>query len=253
MLFLQKNITVMKKVIYPKISFCATTIGWSYGSTFGLGITVADGCSCYISWGDGRQTSVVGNGKRMEFVYDYFPKVIIPDAGITFYVEIVSYEENCRITEFGVSCSEMVISKLDLQHCLELKSLWCPMMYEPFTLDLSKLTALRYLDCNGSGDNLVKLDVSNNIELVELYCRSNRIKTLDLSNNTALRVLDCEYNDMDVLRIYYGSQLKDASFTEGNNIDAYTQNEIMEIINSNPPVEKRELTPQVFMAMPLYK
>ena len=56
---------------------------------------------------------------------------------------------------------------------------------------------------------------------------------------------------MKVLLIYYGSQLKEASFVEGNNIDPYVQNEIIEIINSNPPVEERELKIPIFPGMPL--
>jgi hypothetical protein len=70
-----------------KISFYATTIGWSYGGILSIGIVVADGCSCYISWGDGKQTLIVGKGKGMNVLHDYFPKKrIVPDDGITFYV-----------------------------------------------------------------------------------------------------------------------------------------------------------------------
>jgi Leucine-rich repeat (LRR) protein len=76
------------------------------------------------------------------------------------------------------------------------------MMELRFTLDLSKNTALKYLDCSGNIDKLLKLDVSNNVELVELYCQYNSIKTLDLSNNTALRVLNCEDNQ-NVIFFYY--------------------------------------------------
>jgi hypothetical protein len=228
-------------ILYPKISFYATTINWSYGSTLSIDVTAVAGCSFYVNWGDGKQTLFIGKGEPVRLRHDYFPKVINPEGGIPFYVEIFSHEESCRITEFSLRHLEMAVTKLDLKHCIELEALSCPMMHEPITLDLSKNTALRYLDCSGSSESLSGLDVSNNTELVELYCQYNEIKKLNLSNNMALRVLNCEHNGMNILLIYCGAQLKDASFMEGNNIDAYTGNEIMEIVASNPPVEQSEL------------
>jgi hypothetical protein len=79
----------MEKIAYPKISFYATTIGWSYGGILSIGIALADGCSCYISWGDGKQTLIDGKGKGMNVLHDYFPKVTVPEDGIPFYVEIL--------------------------------------------------------------------------------------------------------------------------------------------------------------------
>jgi hypothetical protein len=228
-----------QKILYPKISFCATTIGWSYGGMLHISVGAVAGCSFHISWGDGKQSMIIGEGRLVNFSHDYFPKVMIPEAGISFYVEIVGYEENCRITELSFASIEMVVTQLNLKHCIELEVLISPMMYEPITLDLSKNTALRYLDCSSA--KLSELDVSHNTKLVELYCQNNKIKMLNLSNNTALRVLNCEYNKMTVLLIYYGSQLKDATFTEGNNIDVYVEEEIMEITESNPPIEAAEM------------
>jgi hypothetical protein len=46
---------------------------------------------------------------------------------------------------------------------------------------------------------------------------------------------------MYVLYVWYGAQLKNASFTKGNNIDNYAANDIMEIIEPNMPVKDSEL------------
>ena len=53
---------------------------------------------------------------------------------------------------------------------------------------------------------LTKLDVSNNTELVTLYCYSNQLMSLDVSKNTALTSLDCSpmaVNDNNVLETLY--------------------------------------------------
>ena len=59
------------------------------------------------------------------------------------------------------------------------------------SLDLSKNTALTYLDCNGC-TGLNSLDLSKNTALTYLNCYDcTGITSLDLSKNTALTYLDC--------------------------------------------------------------
>jgi Leucine-rich repeat (LRR) protein len=257
----KKNIIKMKKteeqpVLYPKISFRATTIEWSYGGIVGMRIGTSSETSFYVKWGDGRQDKVVCNkGVILQHSYYHclkmvnkvppknkkkllFPNAWTPYGGISFHVEIFSDDENCRIIEFGLT-GEMSITELNLNHCVELETLSFAMKDESTPLDLSKNTELRYLDCHNN--RFAELDVSNNTKLVELYCHYNKIRKLDLSNNQALRILDCTNNGMCVLFVWYSSQLKNASFTEGNNIDNYAANEIMEIVESNIPVKDREL------------
>jgi hypothetical protein len=231
-------------ILYPKISFCATTIQWTYGGILHIYVGAVAGCSFYVGWGDGKQNLFTGQGEAISLSHDYFPnsKTCIPEGGLSFHVEIVGNGENCRITELGFFNNDMLINQLDLKHCVELEALSCPcpIKDEPITLDLSKNTALRYLDYRNFA-KLRELNLSNNVNLIELYCQHNNIKVLNLLNNIKLRVLYCMDNGMNVLLICYGSQLKEVSFMEGNHIDAYTENEIMEIIESNPPVEENEL------------
>ena len=62
------------------------------------------------------------------------------------------------------------------------------------TLDVSKNTALLYIQCNGN--QLATLDVSKNIVLKELYCYNNQLTGMDLSRNTALIRLGCYQNQI---------------------------------------------------------
>jgi hypothetical protein len=80
---------------------------------------------------------------------------------------------------------------------------------------------------------MTSLDISNNLELEELNCHYNRIKTLNVSNNIALRVLDCELNEMTRIIAWFGLPLKEAAFQEGNHFNLDNELKIIEIIESN--------------------
>jgi len=85
----------------------------------------------------------------------------------------------------GIICSQEAeaITFLDVKH----KSI----------ADMTGIEAfvnLERLECGGN--QLSKLDVSNNTALTELYCWRNQLTALDVSNNTALTVLDCWRNQL---------------------------------------------------------
>jgi hypothetical protein len=83
------------------------------------------------------------------------------------------------------------------------------------SVDLSKNTKLRYLDCSGAtvggaGVNAtVKyLNVSACKDLQYLYCYDNLITSLDVSKNTKLKVLDFESNLLSSIDISKNLQLE---------------------------------------------
>lgn len=98
------------------------------------------------------------------------------------------------------------------------------------TIDLSKNTALKYLDC--SNNPLTTLDVSKNILLVELYCdnvvtitnktitakntSTNRLTALDLSNNLFLTKLSCSNNQIVNLDLSKNNLLTDVNCSNNN-------------------------------------
>ncbi|MBZ4035951.1 T9SS type A sorting domain-containing protein [Flavobacterium sp. 17A] len=66
-------------------------------------------------------------------------------------------------------------------------------------LDVSKNTALKYLNC--SAENLTNLDLSNNKNLITVDCTSNKIASLDLSNNTQLQELNFSSNNITEINL----------------------------------------------------
>ena len=85
-------------------------------------------------------------------------------------------------------------------------------------LDLSKITALKYLDCS-ENYSFTTLDLSKNTELTYLNCSGNILTTLDLSKNTELTYLNCSGRQLKELNISgcvkltefmcWGSQIKE--------------------------------------------
>ena len=67
------------------------------------------------------------------------------------------------------------------------------------TLDLSKNTKLKTLNCDGN--QLTSLDVSGATALNTLYCYFNQLSSLDVSHNTTLRTLYCYYNRLTTLDV----------------------------------------------------
>ena len=94
-------------------------------------------------------------------------------------------------------------------------------------LDVSNNTALTYLHCYGN--QLTSLDVSNNTALIKIGSYSNELTSLDVSNNTALTdlsVVDNQLTSLDVsnntaltsLDCYY-NELTSLDVRNGNNIN----------------------------------
>ena len=66
-------------------------------------------------------------------------------------------------------------------------------------LDVSKNTALRYLDCDNN--QLKALDVSKNSALTELHCDNNQLTALDVNKSKALNILFCDNNQLTELNV----------------------------------------------------
>ena len=82
-----------------------------------------------------------------------------------------------------IYCHEKSISSLKgIEFFTALTTLFCSNQLT--SLDVSKNTALTYLDC--SYNQLTSLDVSKNTSLATLYCHRNQLMALDLSKNTAI-------------------------------------------------------------------
>ncbi len=82
------------------------------------------------------------------------------------------------------------------------------------TLDISKNTNLKYLDCSGNIglDNfLVSLDLSGNPLLETLLCEGNELSALDISQNPMLQKLACSRNRIEELELSANGALTELS------------------------------------------
>ena len=216
-----------------KIKFTAFSIAWTEGGIMHLDIKASAGSKISIAWGNGSTTShTFLTDSKMQFKNDYFPKRIKPPDGLWFQVEISAENPDCRIIGFSID-ADMGAENLDVSNCPELEELNYSYYAhsETCNLDLSRNTALKYLNCVNNG--FTSLDLSNNTALEVLSCRGNRLSYLSLTSNYLLEELNCEYNGMKQLFIGYAPQLREVAFEEGNHIDEATKRQIQVIIAEN--------------------
>lgn len=64
---------------------------------------------------------------------------------------------------------------------------------------IEEFTALT--DLNIYNNQVTTMDLSNNVNLINLYCNDNLLTSLDISNNTALLTLDCSNNPLGTLDV----------------------------------------------------
>ena len=87
------------------------------------------------------------------------------------------------------------------------------------TLDVSRNTALEYLDCEDN--QLVSLDMSGNTALQTLLCSSNQLSSLDVSGNTALQAMYCSSNQLSSLDVSWNRALQElyCSYNQLSSLD----------------------------------
>ena len=73
---------------------------------------------------------------------------------------------------------------------------------------LLTIAALTMMSNGQMTNNLTSLDVSSNIELIELNCHDNQLTKLDLYNNTKLRLLGCTDNQLTELDLRANTAIK---------------------------------------------
>lgn len=94
--------------------------------------------------------------------------------------------------------------------------------------DLTGIEAFKnvsVINCNQN--NLTEIDVSQNINLTDLFCSNNVLSELDISNNPKLEILKCYFNTIEILDVSnnptleflhcYNNQLKALNISNGNN------------------------------------
>jgi hypothetical protein len=137
-----------------------------------------------------------------------------------------------RVTSLGV---EGITDLTGIQDFKALEILSC---YNSLTttvkltkLDVSKNTALKYLNCNYN--NLTTLDLSKNVALIELRCDSNLLTILDLSSNVLLTNLSVGDNPLTTtLNLSKNTALKRLNYVYSNNLNVdLSQNKALEYLD----------------------
>lgn len=143
-------------------------------------------------------------------------------------IKILDLSNNTLLTK--LDCSDNKLLNLDVSKNTTLNFLNCESnLLETF--DVSSNTALEYLISGNNGNlgnkypvldlsnninliqlnifqvNITTLDLSKNINLKQLQCSSNRLSSLDLSNNTALEMLICANNKIQTLDLSKNTKL----------------------------------------------
>ena len=111
--------------------------------------------------------------------------------------------ERYAVTEIDVG-KKNISSLVGIQFFPNLEKLYC---YDNqlTELDVSKNTALVYLDCYGN--KLTSLDVSKNTNLIRLSCFENQLTELDVRQNAALEYLYCYENQLTELDVRQNAKL----------------------------------------------
>ena len=181
-----------------------------------VGFSISGSGTASIDWGDGEKYSYRLSPKRtIDLKHNYTTSAN-------------------NITIIGDSITELIIggfiTKFDISKNTALKYLNYMTYNGPLkSLDVSKNTALTYLDCSGS--NLTSLNVSKNTQLTELNCSANQLTSLDVSKNTALTVLNCRSNQLTNLDVSKNTMLGDldCSYNQLTNLDV-SRNTVLNLL-----------------------
>ena len=142
----------------------------------------------------------------------YLDDRIVPDETFRKYLlkqfdkdgnGVMTPAERYAVTEIDVG-KKNISSLVGIQFFPNLEKLYC---YDNqlTELDVSKNTALVYLDCYGN--KLTSLDVSKNTNLIRLSCFENQLTELDVRQNAALEYLYCYENQLTELDVRQNAKL----------------------------------------------
>ena len=142
--------------------------------------------------------AVLVGGTYVPFVDDIFKEYCVKNFDTDGDGEI-SFAEAAVVERIECSGFQAITSMMGVQYFTSLTHLGCASNLLT-SLDVSKNTALTYLDCSGN-DELTSLDVSKNTALTYLKCSFCKLTSLDVSQNTSLAHLSCVSNQLTGLDV----------------------------------------------------
>ena len=146
-----------------------------------------------------------------------------------YYSTLTSLDlsQNTMLTNIRITWTP--IKALDVSNCSLLEHL---QVFETniTTLDVSENQALQSLECNGN-DLLQVLNVSNNPDLIAIYCSYCSLEELDVTSCTSLLGLDCRNNNLKSLDMRNGNNLQ---ITSTDNVRLSSNNSLTCVSVDNP-------------------
>lgn len=135
--------------------------------------------------------------------------------------------QNTMLTDIRITWTP--IESLDVSKCPLLEHL---QLFETniTTLDVSENQTLQLLECNGN-DLLQVLNVSNNPDLIAIYCSYCSLEELDVTSCTSLLGLDCSNNNLTSLDMRNGNNLQ---ITSTDNVRLSNNNSLTCVSVDNP-------------------
>ncbi|CAM1373204.1 leucine-rich repeat domain-containing protein [Tenacibaculum xiamenense] len=130
----------------------------------------------------------------------------IPDLGLEEALIDLNYDSNGLNGTILVSDAQYIVN-LNINSPLENKYLTNVNSKIKDLTGIEHFPNLTRLDC--SGNDIKKIDLSNNPKLSFLNCSNNKIEELNVSNNPVLFALSCDYNKLSKLILGSKPELKD--------------------------------------------
>lgn len=81
---------------------------------------------------------------------------------------------------------------------------------------------------NISNNDLIELNLSQNLNLINLNCSNNQLSELDINQNTALSILDCSANALSILEVTQNNQLVDLDISN-NLFEAFSPSDVLSL------------------------
>ncbi|SED14497.1 hypothetical protein SAMN04489761_4416 [Tenacibaculum sp. MAR_2009_124] len=130
----------------------------------------------------------------------------IPDLGLEEALIDLNYDSNGLNGTILVSDAQYIVN-LNINSPLENKYLTNVNSKIKDLTGIEHFPNLTRLDC--SGNEIKKIDLSNNPKLSFLNCSNNKIEELNISNNPLLFAVSCDYNRLNELVLGSKPDLKD--------------------------------------------
>lgn len=209
-------------------------LNWMMGEFAYFEIELSDAGYLTVDWGNGKTSSYRPRykGETLRPEHDYGKNAKTGEQHFT-----VILESHCAtIQSFHTGCIDMAIDDIDICDSPSVESLNMCSLGE---IDLSPITALKHLVCQGS--EATTLDFRSNTNLETLDCRFSKVQRLLLSRCNNLKEIDCSYcHDLREITLGNDSQLQEIVLPDNQSLKSKSLEYVRKTIEKNHGKIKNE-------------